>query len=131
MKYLLFFLLLLNFSCVPKPSQIRCHFKIILSDEMSDPCNNTATPFIDLNWFYGTYQLVVPKTTYRTDDFALRNNSSPFIKVRNLNQCNTITIEYYVDNVLTETKSTDLGYQSNCADLCSEGTYRTLNFIYP
>lgn len=131
MRYLLFLSLLVNIACVPSADLTRCYYKIYLEDAMSPHCTNSGSPIIELDWHFGSYQMVDSVQTYTTDGYIMRNNTNPKINIYTENLCNKITVEFYVNETLISTKSTELGYQSNCIDLCSEGYSRTMNFMYP
>ncbi len=131
MRYFFILILLINYACVPSADLTRCYYKVYIEDAMIPHCSNPGSPMIELDWHYGSYQMVDSILSYTTDGYIMRNNTNPKMTVYTENICNKITVEFYVNNSLMSTKSTELGYQSNCIELCTEGYTRTLNFMYP
>ncbi len=131
MRYLFFIALLINYACVPSAEMTRCHFKVYIEDAMTPNCNNQGSAIIELDWDFGYFQMVDSVQSYTTEGYIMRNNTSPNMSIFTENLCNKITVEFFVNNTLLNSKSTELGYQSNCIELCADGYRITMNFMYP
>ncbi len=132
MKYLLFISIALLFSsCLPGTTQVPCYYVITAIDPLmtcsSNP-NHTAT----LNWSFGTYQMN-NISNYTTTEFKVPEglNSNIGMTLQSLNRCNNFKVDFYINGVLSDSQTAELGYQSDCQTYCADGHAITMTFAVP
>ena len=135
-KLALFVVIVCFFACdTPNDNVVNnvpCYYVFTANDSLNTCPPTNPNHQIFLNWGAGTHQMT-NKSTYTTSIFMQPSglNANLLCSVVNLNKCNSIKVDFYVDGLLIDSQTVQLGYQNDCITYCSDGTQAGLTFILP
>ena len=133
MKYLIFASMIFIFShCNPASNIIyEDVYYVFTANDPLQTCNS-PNHIVSLGWFGNSYQMI-NKSTYSTEVIPLQSGQETGVGVSTQNsQCNNITIDlYYANGTLIESKTFELGYQSDCQTYCADSWFINTTFGIP
>ena len=135
MKYLIGMVIIIICSqCTPPPNYLDCYIKCKASGpfESCDTLSNDISPYFRIGWAAGFYNLEDTSTFTTSNFIALSGQPTPFGITSLFATCNNITTELYVNGVLVDSNTANVGWQNQCSTECIDGALNvSLDLLVP